>query len=330
MKILRSIALISSLFFAFFAANAQNKAIIKANEAHTAIQPQLLTTSPCASVLTLDKSTAKLHNPDHSISTKAITGMRDGAMTVVAHDNLLENDYQWLVFPFRPGHPTGKITGFTIVYSVEPSPNNDAKKCYISQSRMVQGSGVAIGTVRIDDPTDLTTGHYKEHTAKPAAPFLCSNDYKTVMLKLVMSRGDYIRIHRVAVHFDCPTDPCALQLPNPRLAFAGKEDYTTESGSFTRYKLKVTNYDIYPNAMFVASPELPACGANANSSRTWVDIFDENGRRLYGFCALGNASNLKNLWFAVPKGGKAPKRVMIKMIDRKCGKTYASNWVSIP
>jgi hypothetical protein len=81
--------------------------------------------------------------------------------------------------------------------------------------------------------------------------------------------------------------------------------------------------------MFAAAPNLPPCGQNANSSRTWVDIFDVNGNRIYGFCAFNDPKDLTTMWFAV-EAGKAPTpRAWIVMTDRKTNKKYKSNPVSI-
>ena len=40
------------------------------------------------------------------------------------------------------------------------------------------------------------------------------------------------------------------------------------------------------NDLFVPSPGLPPCGRNANASRTWLNIYDDRGVRLYGWCAI--------------------------------------------
>lgn len=124
------------------------------------------------------------------------------------------------------------------------------------------------------------------------------------------------------------TDFKAPSLPNPKLVFEGKENYEANGQKFTRYRLSVSNRNAYPAALFKPSPQLPACGSNANSSRTWVDIFNsQTGERIYGFCALGAPANLDSLWFAVKKGQSSPKCVHIVMTDRLLKKTYTSNRV---
>ncbi len=125
------------------------------------------------------------------------------------------------------------------------------------------------------------------------------------------------------------TADCYPDLPDPVLAFDGTEQYTVNGQQGTRYLLSVTNYADYPDELFAPAPSLPPCGSNTNASRTWVDIFDQDGNRLYGFCALGTSANLNNLWFGVPEGDTPPTSVYITMTDRECDIVYTSNSVSL-
>lgn len=123
-----------------------------------------------------------------------------------------------------------------------------------------------------------------------------------------------------------PTAARAQALPNPVLYLTGVEPYTVRGNDFVRYRYDVLNKDAYPAAMFAAAPNLPPCGANTNSSRTWVDFF--NGRtnaRIYGFCALGSPTNLGSIWFALPDGEIPPSYVYIEMTDRQTNTKYRSN-----
>jgi len=122
---------------------------------------------------------------------------------------------------------------------------------------------------------------------------------------------------------------CPAGLPAPEIEITGTEDYVGGDGHpYTRYKIAVTNRAAYPDYLFAAAPDLPACGSNPNSSRTWVDIEDGGGTRLYGFCALSRAADLADLWFAEPKGTKPPKCVSVILNDRRCKKLYKSKCVS--
>jgi len=113
--------------------------------------------------------------------------------------------------------------------------------------------------------------------------------------------------------------------PNPVLYLIGTEPFQTGGKQFTRYEYDVLNKDSYPAEMFAAAPALPPCGANTKSSRTWVDIFDQRGKRLYGFCALGKPSDLSKLWFALEQGVVPPSYIYIELNDRQTNTKYKSN-----
>ena len=113
--------------------------------------------------------------------------------------------------------------------------------------------------------------------------------------------------------------------PTPILHYMGHEHYSAPGGTFIRYRFEVTNRAAFPAAMFAPAPNLPPCGANANSSRTWVDFFSQDGRRLYGFCALGNPAGLGSLWFALPPGESPPDWVYVELVDRQANQRFRSN-----
>ena len=94
--------------------------------------------------------------------------------------------------------------------------------------------------------------------------------------------------------------------PAPVLYLTGHEYYSTGGKNWVRYQYDVLNKDQYPPDLFTAAPSLAPCGLNANSSRTWVHLFDANGTRLYGFCALGSPDDLGRIWFAREEGAVPP------------------------
>jgi hypothetical protein len=114
-------------------------------------------------------------------------------------------------------------------------------------------------------------------------------------------------------------------LPNPVLYLMGTEAFEQGGKHFIRYKYDVDNKDSYPDALFASAPALPPCGANTKSSRTWIDIYDQRGKRLYGFCALGKSSDLNQLWFALEEDVVPPSYVYIEMNDRQTNTKYKSN-----
>jgi hypothetical protein len=122
-----------------------------------------------------------------------------------------------------------------------------------------------------------------------------------------------------------PAQVTIAPLPNPVLIFTGAEYYETGGKAFIRYKYEVFNGDTYPNAIFAPAPTLPPCGLNTRSARTWVDIFDQRGKRLYGFCALGGNRDLNGLWFALPVDELPPSWIYIELNDRQTGTKYKSN-----
>jgi hypothetical protein len=120
-----------------------------------------------------------------------------------------------------------------------------------------------------------------------------------------------------------PQDNCQKTYPNPVIKF----DHQDAEG---RVYIPVFNWKFYAYdaELFRKAPDLPACGANTNSARTWVDIYNaDTNVKIYGFCALNSYSELKSLWFkpSTPKG-----RVYIIINDRACRKTYKSNIVNFP
>ena len=113
--------------------------------------------------------------------------------------------------------------------------------------------------------------------------------------------------------------------PNPVLYLTSTEPYTANGQNFIRYRYDVFNKEAYPAAMFAPAPNLPPCGNNTNSARSWVDFFTSRGQRLYGFCALGNPAAMGQLWFGLPEGQVPPSYVYIEITDRQTNTKYRSN-----
>jgi hypothetical protein len=117
----------------------------------------------------------------------------------------------------------------------------------------------------------------------------------------------------------------APPIPNPVLYLTGLEVFQSGGKQFIRYKYDVFNKDQYPAAMFAAAPNLPPCGKNTNASRTWVDFYDQSGKRLFGFCALSKPADLDGIWFALEDGVIPPSWVYIELNDRQTNTKYKSN-----
>ncbi len=114
-------------------------------------------------------------------------------------------------------------------------------------------------------------------------------------------------------------------VPNPVLYLTRTEVYQSSGKQFVRYRYDVLNKTDYPADFFAAAPALPPCGNNTKASRTWVDFFDQGGKRLYGFCALSKPADLGSIWFALEDGVIPPSYVYIELTDRQTNTRYKSN-----
>lgn len=122
----------------------------------------------------------------------------------------------------------------------------------------------------------------------------------------------------------------ANAFPAPNVVMTGSENVNVRGNQFTRYKLSVTNRAEFPNSLFLPSRDLPPCGLNTVSARTWVDIHNaDTDQRIYGFCALRSSSDLDNIWFAVAHGTAPPSAVYVVLRDRRCPSNFQSNDVSL-
>ena len=117
----------------------------------------------------------------------------------------------------------------------------------------------------------------------------------------------------------------APPIPNPVIYLTGTETLQQGGKTFIKYRYDVFNKDQYPAAMFAAAPNLPPCGKNTKSSRTWVDLYDQSGKRLYGFCALTKPADLDQLYFAMEQNVIPPSWIYVEMTDRQTNTKYKSN-----
>lgn len=123
-----------------------------------------------------------------------------------------------------------------------------------------------------------------------------------------------------------PTAP-VLQ---PVLALTGLSLRSSGGITLIEVDLSVTNYAAFPDSLFAPAPDLPPCGLNTNSSRTWVNIYNaQTNQAVYGFCALTQAKSLTGLWFARPVTVGLPASVYVRLDDRRTGTSYQSNIVNI-
>jgi len=128
-----------------------------------------------------------------------------------------------------------------------------------------------------------------------------------------------------AVVLAAQSSSAAPPLPNPVLFFIRQEHVVINGKNMIRYTYDVFNRDEYPAEMFAAAPRLPPCGTNTKAARTWVDIFDQGGKRLNGFCALGTPADLGKIYFALEEETIPPSYVYIELNDRQTSTKYKSN-----
>ena len=114
-------------------------------------------------------------------------------------------------------------------------------------------------------------------------------------------------------------------LPNPVLYFLGPEYVEIGGKQMIRYRYDVENKSVYPDDMFAAAPGLPPCGTNTKAARTWVDIYDQSGKRIYGFCAFNKSADLGKISFSLEADKIPPSYVYIELNDRKTNTKYKSN-----
>lgn len=118
--------------------------------------------------------------------------------------------------------------------------------------------------------------------------------------------------------------------PLPLVTLENTETYTANDKTFIRYNLNVENRSEYDSQLFAPAPNLPPCGSNTNSSRTWVNIYNaDNDQYIFGFCTLSSPQDLNSIWFAVEQGQTPPASVYVTLIDRQTNRTYRSNRVQI-
>jgi hypothetical protein len=144
-------------------------------------------------------------------------------------------------------------------------------------------------------------------------------------MKRFIRHGSAMALFAAALILTMQTGATAPPAPNPVLVFIGAESYDEGGKEKIRYRFDVGNKSEYSDDMFAAAPDLPPCGANTKSSRTWVDLYDHRGKKLNGFCALGKSADLDKIWFSLDSDAVPPSWIYIEMVDRKTGTKYKSN-----
>ena len=141
----------------------------------------------------------------------------------------------------------------------------------------------------------------------------------------IFSRNSILFAITFAAVLATQSSSAAPALPNPVLIMTGQEHVVVGGKQMIRYHYDVFNKNEYPADFFAASPNLPPCGSNTKAARTWVDVYDQTGKKLQSFCALGNPSDLGSLWFSLEQDALPPSWIYIELNDRQTGTKYKSN-----
>ncbi len=189
------------------------------------------------------------------------------------------------------------------------------------------GTAGADGSVTLNGVTLMAlravTGEVGPRHLTVPVTLLANNN---LVIKLTGKKGSKLQVTVTQT-----ASPCYPHLPQPALTLLNVA--VNENGSgLDYYYLGVANSIDYPDALFASSPDLPPCGLNTSASRTWVDIYNGvDNSYIYGFCALGAASDLNRIWFALPTGTTPPSSVYITLTDRLCNNyIYTSTSLSLP
>ena len=97
-------------------------------------------------------------------------------------------------------------------------------------------------------------------------------------------------------------------MPRPKLRFLSVSDTVNNGHQLKLYEVEVVNREEFDNELFMPSPALPPCGRNTNASRTWVNIYNEKGGRIHGYCAINANGELASIKFMVEASKPQPKR----------------------
>ena len=332
MKLFRYFALLSFLCATFFAQAQIYHTNPTVKKLRRPIQSANVFKNICKNDFPLNLSTAVVRNGAHQPTNLASLAISGNRLVVrnISNRSITEQDHIWVNIPFKPGYPSSYITGLEFKYVNRTYPNRDPRHTFISQHRVVQGTNPFQGAVRLDNAKNLHNSGMQ--MSRPFnGKFACGNDYKTVSFKVIMNAGDVIEISNISVIFDCSIRPQEFQCPphttpDPQISL-GK---ITPESQFKRYHIKVNNYASFPNYLFELAPTLPSCGLNNHASRSWVEIVDENYKKLYGYCAMQKSADLAKVSFIVEYGKPLPKRVRVIIRDRACNGSYRSNWINLP
>jgi hypothetical protein len=165
------------------------------------------------------------------------------------------------------------------------------------------------------------TGHFDDPRSQACgAPDLTEGERMAAILRC---RTSFVVDEAVSP----PLPRFRLGTPAPVVEFVGAETY--DDGQWTRYRLRIANWDEYPTDMLAAAPDLEGCGAIEVAARTWVTIHAANGTETELFCAPEGSEHPAWLSFARRTGEDPPPEVYVEMFDRVEEVVYRSEPVPL-
>src|SRR5215207_553117 len=105
-------------------------------------------------------------------------------------------------------------------------------------------------------------------------------------------------------------------MPKPQLRLVNSTDAVANGNAIRLYEIEIVNRADISDELFIAAPALPPCGRNNDSSRTWINIYNEKSVRLYSWCAIRLNGELASLKLAVAATDPQPRKIFIDLIDR--------------
>lgn len=116
-----------------------------------------------------------------------------------------------------------------------------------------------------------------------------------------------------------------VPVPNLKLLSVNEKSETVNGKTVNLFTFGIVNWKSFPDELFAAAPDLPACGANKTASRTWLTIYDfQTGAAFNSNCGFVKSENLKTFAFNID-GANLPDCVYVTLTDRESEKIYKSN-----
>ena len=150
------------------------------------------------------------------------------------------------------------------------------------------------------------------------SPYIDAADYGN---RCVSLRGNDTYSYRIEDEYECYPD---LYL----------QAYVTKAAPYDadtkRYTLTIANWQDIPPELFIASPELPACGLNDQASRTYIRIYGSKGSLYFTGCGARDGTSsqfLKNFSIHIDDDDVlSDPYIYLQLHDRKCDQYINSNY----